>query len=194
MSQEPQTTIPAGSDLEEVLALLRPAKECGTCFACCVYIGVEELRKHAGRACTHLNGHLSNRCGIYEKKPLACSTYKCAHLQGFEVPRPDIAGYIINIYIDSITVVVFDESLAGTPADPNSHLFCAIKELTYNGLNDIRIIYHHSRKMFRLIDGDIFAGRAFKQKKGDFEGLTFEIYEPKIATYKSVSTEPQEPK
>ena len=175
------------TDLAETLtALAGPLPECGTCFSCCVYIGVEELRKHAGTACTKLNGGLSNRCGIYEKKPLACSTYKCAHLQGFAVPRPDIAGYIINIYFDSVTVIVFDETLAGNPGDPNSNLFTAIRELTFNGLNDIRIVYHFSRKMFRLIDGDIFAGLVHKQKKGDFEGLTFEVYEPKIATYKVI--------
>lgn len=182
-------TIPADPNLAEALTALAvplPQKSCGTCFACCVYIGVKELRKHAGRACTHLNGALSNRCSIYEKKPQACSTYKCAHLQGFAVPRPDQAGYIINIYIDSVTVIVFDETLAGTPADPNSNLFCAIRELTYNNFNDIRIVYHFSRKMFHLIDGDIFAGLAHKQPKNDFEGLTFEIYEPKIATYKTI--------
>ena len=183
--------------VETLAALAGPLpepRECGTCFACCVYIGVEELRKHAGTSCTKLNGSKENRCGIYKTKPQACSTYKCAHLQGFEVPRPDIAGYIINIYIDSVTVIVFDEILAGTPADPNSHLFTAIKELTYNGLNDIRIVYHFSRKMFRLIDGDIFAGLVHKQKKNDFEGLTFEVYEPKIATYKVILQDEMEPK
>lgn len=180
------------NDLKATLDLLQPQKHCETCFACCVYIGVEELRKHAGKACTKLNGHPSNRCGIYSTKPQACSTYKCAYIQGLEIPRPDIAGYIISIYVDSTSIIVFDEALAGALANPESNLFIAIRELVRHEFNDIRIVYHFSRKMFRLIDGNIFAGLAHKQPKGDFEGLTFEIYEPRIATYKGI--ESQEPK
>lgn len=58
-------------------------RQCGTCYACCVALGIAELRKHAGATCRHLDGRdPERRCTIYERRPVACSGYRCAWLVG----------------------------------------------------------------------------------------------------------------
>ena len=56
-----------------------PARECGECTLCCKVVGVEDLKKPAGRWCTHCTA--SNGCAIYEARPQECRDFVCAWLQ-----------------------------------------------------------------------------------------------------------------
>jgi hypothetical protein len=77
----------------------RPARACGGCDACCSTIGVRDVPgmgpKPAHTRCAHQS---PSGCGIYEGRPQACRTYRCAWLegQGDDGDRPDRAGLILD--------------------------------------------------------------------------------------------------
>ena len=71
-------------------------RHCGECTACCTILGVPELEKPRYTACEHDTG---KSCGIYEKRPGSCRSFKCVWLQGL-VPieeRPDKTGIIWSV-------------------------------------------------------------------------------------------------
>lgn len=99
-------------------------RSCGSCYACCVWLGIDELNKFFGQSCKHLDGRNGpeKRCGIYETRPKACSRYKCGYIDGMNIDRPDETGFIITAYTAqleksgaaTVSIIVFDKGKAGT--------------------------------------------------------------------------------
>tara|TARA_R110002096_G_scaffold159345_2_gene325166 strand:- start:1164 stop:1859 length:696 start_codon:yes stop_codon:yes gene_type:complete len=77
--------------------MVKKEKTCGTCTACCIVLGVEELGKPYSAPCGHLCGQ---GCGIYRKRPRSCREYQCLwladHIKGGEEFRPDNLGVLFN--------------------------------------------------------------------------------------------------
>ena len=103
-------------------------RTCGTCVACCVYLSINEkgfnkpgltpfskfrgpepvappVEQEAGALQgtplferKHLRAKGEHNCTLQDKKPVACSGYTCAWLQGYGEPddRPDRCGVLID--------------------------------------------------------------------------------------------------
>lgn len=92
--------------------MIEPARECGSCTACCTVVGVPELGKGTYEACAHL---CEAGCGIYEGRPGSCRTFACQWLRGvLEVDgsvdpalRPDACGVIFDYQPESALGEVF---------------------------------------------------------------------------------------
>ena len=72
---------------------------CGDCSACCVTHGVPAMNKDAGAACHRMRP--TGGCMVYEIRPRACRTYKCAWLMGLlqleDRDRPDRIGLVLDL-------------------------------------------------------------------------------------------------
>jgi len=54
-------------------------RECGACRECCIVLEVEAMQKPADVPCRHL---CAKGCGIYQRRPDACSDFTCAWREG----------------------------------------------------------------------------------------------------------------
>ena len=63
------------------LTVLTP-HPCDGCTACCMCVGVEELRKPYYSSCSFCDG---TRCITYENRPPSCAGYECAYAAGVVV-------------------------------------------------------------------------------------------------------------
>ena len=80
-------------------------RSCGGCQACCVTLGVEELSKAAGHACSLL---CTAGCSVYDGRPQSCRDYTCLWLAGnfgSQRDRPDRLGVIADMSVPSATVL-----------------------------------------------------------------------------------------
>lgn len=162
-----------------------PTRTCGTCFACCVWSGVDAaktpdrvgLRTYAGQSCVHLDPTNPRKsCSVYDRRPLACERFQCAWLQGLggALDRPDQSGAMVSIYADqngdltkpaNATVTVIDGAKCGELDDSNGALRKYIDALTaVLGLRDIRVVNYKTQTVLHLIDGFIYMGKIHKQK------------------------------
>lgn len=163
-------------------------RECGTCYACCVWLGIEELHKYTGEKCKNLRSgaYPTKRCGIYSKRPSACSTYKCLWRAGWgpDNLRPNEAGLLITPYdgdapdTASITINVFDQE----KADP--HIEPVLAELLTNTrIKEVRLVFLQTKKANLFRDGNIYQCRLLPSK--NYESLTFEAQDEPIGHYRS---------
>lgn len=173
---------------------LRP-RSCGTCAACCTYLGITALRKFPNQVCKHLDGrNPTHRCTIYASRPEACSMFKCGWLLnlGTDLMRPDLSGVLVSLYAPehgdgermSATLTILDFDRAGTVAEGN--LFLLIQELLNNNFDDIRIVNYGDKGVVHLYKSEIRRGRIQAPLKDDpnrYESLTFETYDPPIGKY-----------
>src|SRR6266446_2486198 len=76
------------------------SRSCGSCYACCVWLGIEELKKTTGQSCRYLTGINGpiHGCGIYPTWPKACQNYQFLLLSGLgpDAARPDKAGLLLT--------------------------------------------------------------------------------------------------
>lgn len=100
-------------------------RKCGDCRLCCKLLSVDEehvgenpykFHKRAGKWCEHAG---PGGCGIYTSpvKPAACSTFKCAWLEGLgeERDRPDKSKVVIcaEVHDDWGNLIIVYESWPG---------------------------------------------------------------------------------
>ena len=85
--------------------------KCGGCTMCCKLPAVVEVQKPAMKWCKHCE--IGKGCGIYETRPLTCSTFKCYWLVTQEgnntMPlrlRPDKTKAVISPTTSGNTVAV----------------------------------------------------------------------------------------
>jgi hypothetical protein len=104
---------PLSGALDELarLALVRKTdRSCGTCDACCVTHGVEELDKPAMVTCKHLRdagseqsptevGQELGRCSVYAERPKSCREWSCLWRFGMfeDDARPDKLGVVLDL-------------------------------------------------------------------------------------------------
>lgn len=137
-------------------------RECGNCYACCVWLGIAELKKYSGQACKHLEGGADpcKRCSIYEKRPEACSGYHCMWRAGWgpDDMRPHDSGILITGYASeqnpdkaSMTVQVFDKTKAA------KHINQLIGELVVIPIVDqVRLIFLEEKRAIMFYEGAIY--------------------------------------
>jgi Fe-S-cluster containining protein len=167
------------------------ARKCGPCYACCIYLGIAELKKWPAQTCKYLDGSLGaeTRCSIYPKRPTACQTYACAWVKGLgsEDLRPDLSGLLITPYEPyfpdsgsmSITITITDLKKCGTlEAGP---LRQVLDIIISSSCQDIRIINFENTKTLHIYKGNIYQGRRSKSK--DYEELIFENFDPPIGRF-----------
>lgn len=165
--------------------------ECGPCYACCKWLGIEELKKYAGQTCSKLNGgaDATKRCSIYSTRPSACSGYQCFWRAGFgpEGLRPHESGILITIYEDqsdgaiipnvaSATVTVFDERKANNKITP---LLAELLPIPI--MREVRLIYIETKRGILFRNGNVYACDVIPSK--GYEALAFAAYDPPIGHY-----------
>lgn len=174
-------------------------RRCGSCHACCVWLGIDAkmgqstvaLRKFPGQTCKKLDAGLGSetKCSVYSSRPVACQTYLCGWRNGFldaEGGRPDESGILISHYksevegIDlSATITITDPTKCGSLT--GGPLLQAIDEHTKLGFLDIRIVNFESRAVIHLFLGKIYHGEL--TTNAGPEELSFVTFNPPIGTW-----------
>ena len=165
-----------------------PNRSCGTCYACCVVLGIEKLKKHTNQVCKHLDGrNPAQRCSIYEKRPTACSDYVCAWRQGLfeEDFSPQQVGFVVTVYEQGWTLMIFDAQKAGGLAAGN--VKTAVQRILEGTQVDIRIAYLQSGTIVYMTKGRIYEGKLLRTK--DVENLNFECSEKPVGRYEILHSE-----
>lgn len=172
-------------------------RACGTCYACCVWLGIEELKKYTGEKCKHLRSgaYPTKRCSIYHHRPTACQTYKCAWRAGWgpDHMQPNKSGILITIYdareersgfkadampakYAAATVNVFDTEKAGP------HIEEVLGNLlTLPSMDEVRLIFIKEKRGILFRDGKAYHCRLLPPE--GFESLTFEALDEPMGTY-----------
>jgi len=171
-------------------------RSCGTCFACCVWLGVGPLKKWPGQSCKHLDGSIPDkRCTIYDKRPKCCVDYHCGWRMGIgpDNLRPDQSGVLVTLYPAPdddqrfvATLHVIDEKKAGGPADPDSRLSEILALVLSTGCNDVRIVSGGERPgspIVHLREGKIYRGVVLKPDHNKFEDMNFAEEEEPVGRY-----------
>lgn len=164
-------------------------RSCGTCHACCIYLGITELKKWTGQTCKHLDGQKPDaRCSIYAKRPKACADYSCLWLAGFGSAelKPENSGILLTPYDANhdagfgksdkvaVTAIVFDKDKAKGIIDK------AVAELLMLGV-EIRVVYYHQHKALLYKDGNVYSCDLLPPD--GYESLVFRAHSPPIAQY-----------
>lgn len=171
----------------------RPLRECGECYTCCVYLGIEELKKFPGVSCRHLSGASGpkTRCTIYSSRPNACQKYNCFWKKGLgpEEARPDKSGLLVTPYaIDGLplphfaaTITITNKDKCGRMDDPDSFLHKTIGNLVEMNCMRIRIVNYTTKEVFELGQGKIYLGKLMPTK--NYEELSFAKSNTPIGKY-----------
>ena len=167
-------------------------RECGSCYACCVWLGIEELGKYTGQVCKHLSGGAdpSKRCSIYPTRPTACSGYECMWRSGWGVDnlRPSECGILITPYQSeskpghaAITVHVFDQA----KAEATISITDLIAQLFAMPLvSEIRLVNIQHKKALFFSEGKIYRCKILPPD--GYESLIFATEDPPIGTYQTM--------
>ena len=88
--------------------MITKENRCGECTLCCTLFPVKEINKPENVPCEHL---CSIGCGIYNKKPKACTLYDCAWVQEINCMvelRPDNCGIMFSKLDEEIMFGLID--------------------------------------------------------------------------------------
>jgi hypothetical protein len=171
-------------------------RECGSCYACCVHLGIEELRKHAGTACRHLDGRNGpeRRCSVYARRPIACVDFYCLWRTGLFGPgdRPDSSGVLGVAYEHEgelfLTLTITDPERSGGVLDAGRPLVRMMAEaMKTERFAQIRVVNYRTMRGWIARDGRLFECEL--QRPSTFEELAY-IGTRQVATYAAMS--PQE--
>jgi len=117
------------------------SKQCGSCYACCLCLGIQRLGKKAYQCCPNVvastKSSCSGRCGIHPNHPEECKKYSCLWLQGafdsmfpldvIDSLRPDRCGVlfssVMSLVSSNTSVLTCYEVYPGsTDSDPGKSL------------------------------------------------------------------------
>lgn len=166
-------------------------RACGTCYSCCLNLGITELKKYPTQTCKHLDGTIPDkRCTIYSTRPRACSRYNCSWIEGLgdDDARPDKSGILITPYPSpdlpfpnfTSTIIISDETKAGNLSGP-SYLNSVINNLLSLNCHQIRIVNYKTKIVYLIQDRKIYLGKLIKTK--NYEELSFAINRTPIGSY-----------
>lgn len=174
-------------------------RSCGSCFSCCVWLGIAELRKHTGQTCKHLTGTQGpeQRCSIYAQRPKACAEYQClwrSHPDfGNDDDRPDRSGLLVTAYQAkgtgpfAATIIVTDPSKAGSLAEGSSALARFVETLLRAGCDEIIANNFHNKTALLFRDGQVYQGKLTRGT--GFEEHIFIGDDKPIAAYQTFADE-----
>ena len=161
-------------------------RECGHCAACCIWLGIAELKKYQGQTCTNLkNGDPNKRCGIYKDRPEQCSTFLCTWRIGLfpDDYRPDMCGMLVTAYPnrkdpetgpEAFVINIFDRARCGQLLH-GTKLYEIVQRMLADGeRHDISIVDIRAKEVVHIDDtGQIWSGRLMRNPPGDYHGLLF---------------------
>jgi hypothetical protein len=160
---------------------LTEGRECGRCYACCKWLGIVELKKHATVTCKHLNGiDPCKRCSIYPSRPKACEEYLCLWRAGVgpDSLYPPESGMLISTYPENnsmtITIVILDEKLARW--EPVAMEFLIL------GFSEVRIVNYFRMTGIMFRGGKVYVCKVLRPT--DYEMLSFVADDQPIAGYR----------
>lgn len=167
-------------------------RECGSCYSCCVWLGISELRKYTGQSCKHLCGTSdpTKRCSIYSQRPSACSNYECLWRAGWgpDNLRPSESGILITPYNSethpghaAVTVNIFDEPLANRTISITDLI---AKLFALPLISEVRLINFQRKTALFFTEGKIYRCKILPPD--GFESLIFEAQDPPIGTYQTI--------
>lgn len=178
---------------------MTPIRSCGTCYQCCITLGIDALKKRPGQACKHLSGvNPEGRCSIYATRPDACVKYYCFWLVGMgdDDFRPDKSGILVSAYEPegpytkfNATVHVTNTEKAGSLEDPTSNLRKAIEILLETGCHELKVVFGSKpgSPVIHFRKGRVWRGRTIKNEGPEsYEDLTLVTFEPPIGHYEMV--------
>lgn len=171
-------------------------RSCGSCYACCTFLGITDLRKKAGQTCKHLTGAQGpdKRCSIYKDRPTACSSYTCCWIKGIgnDNMRPNNSGVLVTLYPPrlkteevSCTIHITDETKAGSLT--KGPLYDTLQEIINLDINDIVVVNLRNGQVRHFLMGKIYSGKLLKQT--GYEDMNFETDEIPIGSYKTTGYE-----
>lgn len=184
--------------VEQQWNAIAEGRECGTCFACCIHLGIEALHKYSGQSCKHLTPHdhkvnLNKRCGIYLARPRACEGYHCFWVSGFgpENLKPSESGILITPYESEMpqaafavgmgriayTVMIFDPSKAAAH-DMGQKV---VTELLSLGAGEVRLVNMVAKTALLFAYGTIF--KCLIEKPDSYEALNFRTISDPVGHY-----------
>lgn len=170
-------------------------RTCGSCYACCIWLGVEELRKYTGQPCKHLCGTQdpTKRCSIYSQRPTACSGYECMWRSGWgpDNLRPSECGILITPYQSemypgqaAVTVNIFDSALAERTL-PIADLLA--KLFSFPQISEVRLIHIREKRALLFHSGKIYRCKILPAD--GYESLVFAAEDTPVGTYQTLTEE-----
>jgi hypothetical protein len=94
-------------------ATVETARACGSCTMCCKVLGIDDLKKPAGRWC--VNARAGVGCVIHDERPSVCRSFQCMWLTARDLPdewKPDRARFVLAVETSGCLQVICD------PAQP----------------------------------------------------------------------------
>ena len=166
-------------------------RKCGSCTACCTWLGITELKKKTAEKCKHLRSpaHIHKRCGIYSSRPSACSAYECLWKAGWgeDAWQPHKSGILITAYpVDddpetmTITMNVFDMVKSKPYVTVISSQLIMLPMVT-----ELRIINIKDKKALLYKNGKIYSCRILPGE--GIEDLLFAAEDKPVGSYDIVS-------
>ncbi|MCK1304569.1 MULTISPECIES: YkgJ family cysteine cluster protein [unclassified Bradyrhizobium] len=112
----------------------QPARQCGSCNACCDILEVAAVDKPVNQLCRHWK--TGTGCTIYERRPQMCRSFVCAWLQGHldDDWFPAKSGIIVHFSQDAVNVTVDDHCPDRWREEP---YFSKLAEWSLNGIKRI---------------------------------------------------------
>lgn len=176
--------------IEQQWNTISEGRECGSCFACCIHLGIEALKKYSGQTCKHTTdggtGDPNKRCKIYIDRPTACAGYRCFWVSGFgpDSLRPADSGILITPYVSEMpqslsasgmgkiayTVMVFDPDKAAAAGFGHN----VVTELLSLGAGEVRLVNMVSKTALLFAYGTIY--RCTIEKPDSYEALNFRTH------------------
>lgn len=160
----------------EFKAALPEERECGSCYACCVHLGIAELRKYAGQTCKHLDGAKPEaRCSIYAKRPAACANYYCLWRAGVGPKNfsPLETGMLMSHFVEedgrlSATITIIDAAKA------EGLVMTAVTELLMtNVFKEVAVVRRDTNKAVLFKDGHMYDCKLLPPRTGNYEETNF---------------------
>src|SRR4051812_3751901 len=113
---------------------VQPARQCGSCNACCDILEVAAVDKPGNQLCRHWQ--TGTGCTIYERRPPMCRSFVCAWLQGplGDDWFPAKSGIIVHFSQDAVNVTVDDHCPDRWREEP---YFSKLAEWSLNGIKRI---------------------------------------------------------
>lgn len=161
-------------------------RKCGSCYMCCVHLGITELNKHAGVTCKHLTGDNGpdKRCSIYASRPPACSTYTCMWRDGYgpDSLYPYESGVLLSMYNPEMGGDFAITAILTKTMTNDAYQKMLGELLQLGGKNvELRLVNPTAKQAMLCFGGKIYACKLLPSTS--IEGLRFESTGEVIGTY-----------
>jgi len=162
-------------------------RKCGPCQLCCRVMPIVELGSEANMKCPHQR--FRKGCAIYDRRPPGCQVWQCAwlaHPELAELKRPDLAGYVIDLTMDFLTLALTDNSTVAIKIiqiwcdsrRPDAHRDRALRDYleAMFAQEYIGVVRHNSKSGIALIPPE-WSGKGWVELPAQGEGREHKLEE-----------------